>query len=252
MTARYSATRTSLRTASIMLVFTLVFTTLMAATYGLTRPAIQASMQEAQMRLIDEVLPPGSYDNDLLDDVVRVGPTPALGLDDGGRIWRARRAGQPVALIVETAATDGYAGRIAMVVAINTNGLLSGVRVTAHKETPGLGDYIDPKKDRRKDMPWIGQFSIASWKDVNTAEWALRKDGGKMRSGQPDEALGEIGVLVRAVEPPGIELARGEVRFQKPVMGSDVWPCLADEAIPAGARVRVLAVDGQLLKVGKF
>ena len=80
----------------------------------------------------------------------------------------------------------------------------------------------------------------------------LRKDGGKMRSGQPDEALGEIGVLVRAVEPPGIELARGEVRFQKPVMGSDVWPCLADEAIPAGARVRVLAVDGPLLKVGKF
>jgi membrane protein implicated in regulation of membrane protease activity len=80
----------------------------------------------------------------------------------------------------------------------------------------------------------------------------LRKDGGKTRSGQADEALGEIGVLVRAVEPLGIESARGEVRFQKPVMGSDVWPCLADEAIAAGERVRVLAVDGQILKVGKY
>ena len=80
----------------------------------------------------------------------------------------------------------------------------------------------------------------------------LRKDAGKTRSGQADEALGEIGVLVRAVEPLGVESARGEVRFQKPVMGSDVWPCLADQAIAAGERVRVLAVDGQILKVGKY
>ena len=80
----------------------------------------------------------------------------------------------------------------------------------------------------------------------------FRKDGGKTRSGQANEALGEIGVLVRAVEPLGVASARGEVRFQKPVMGSDVWPCLADEAIAAGERVRVLAVDGQLLKVGKY
>ncbi len=80
----------------------------------------------------------------------------------------------------------------------------------------------------------------------------FRGDGGKTRSGQADEALGEIGVLVRAVEPLGVASARGEVRFQKPIMGSDVWPCLADEAIAAGERVKVLAVDGQILKVGKY
>lgn len=87
-----------------------------------------------------------------------------------------------------------------------------------------------------------------------TALWfkVFRRDGGKTRSGQPDEALGEIGVLVSSVEPLGVASGRGEVRFQKPVMGSDVWPCLADESIAAGERVRVLAVDGQLLKVGKY
>jgi Na+-translocating ferredoxin:NAD+ oxidoreductase subunit G len=178
MNARYSATRTSLRTGSIMVVFTLVFTSLMAATYTVTKPAIETSRQEAQMRLINEVLPPASYDNPLLEDFVRFGPAPEIGMDNGGRVWRARKDGLPVALIVEGAATDGYAGRIALVVAVNTNGLLSGVRVTEHKETPGLGDYIDPKKDRRKDLPWINQFMVASWKDVNTAEWTVRKDGG--------------------------------------------------------------------------
>jgi membrane protein implicated in regulation of membrane protease activity len=52
----------------------------------------------------------------------------------------------------------------------------------------------------------------------------------------------------RAVGNPS---GRGEVRFQKPLMGADTWPCLADEAITAGTRVKVLGVDGQFLKVGR-
>ena len=68
MSARYSTTRTSLRTAAIMIVFTLVFTALMASTYRATRPAIEASKQDAQLRLINEILPPDSYDNALLDE----------------------------------------------------------------------------------------------------------------------------------------------------------------------------------------
>ena len=105
------------------------------------------------------------------------------------------------------------------------------------------------------DMAFSAQILLWTAASVAmTVLWfkVLRKDAGKTRSGQADEALGEIGVLVRAVEPLGIESARGEVRFQRPVMGSDVWPCLADEAIAAGERVRVLAVDGQILKVGKY
>jgi membrane protein implicated in regulation of membrane protease activity len=80
------------------------------------------------------------------------------------------------------------------------------------------------------------------------------RNASRTRAGQADEALGESGVLVRAIEPLGIAGAasgRGEVRFQKPVMGADVWPCIADEAIAVGARVKVVAVDGQLLKVCK-
>lgn len=73
----------------------------------------------------------------------------------------------------------------------------------------------------------------------------------RTRAGQADEALGEIGVLVRAIEPLDVSSLRGEVRFQKPVMGADAWPCIADESIAAGERVKVVAVDGQLLKVAK-
>ncbi len=60
--------------------------------------------------------------------------------------------------------------------------------------------------------------------------------------------LGEIGLLTRDAAP----FQTGEVRFQKPMVGSDVWPCIADEVIPAGTRVKVLTVEGSFLKVGKI
>lgn len=67
------------------------------------------------------------------------------------------------------------------------------------------------------------------------------------RAGQADAALGEIGVLVAAVEP----FQAGQVRFQRPVMGADRWPCRAETALAAGDRVRVVAVEGQTLLVAK-
>jgi len=178
MSDRYTATRTSLRTAGIMIVFTLAFTAMMSQTYRATRPAIEASEQEQKMRLINDVLPPGSYDNALLEDFVAAGRTPELGLDRGGRIYRARRAGVPAALVFEAGAPDGYGGRIQLVVAVGADGRLGGVRVTAHKETPGLGDYIDPRKDRNKTQPWIGQFAGMSLADVAPAQWKVKRDGG--------------------------------------------------------------------------
>lgn len=70
----------------------------------------------------------------------------------------------------------------------------------------------------------------------------------KTRVGMSDaNVLGEVGVLTRDVEP----FRRGSVRFQKPLMGSEVWECIADEAIRANDRVRVTAIEGNILKVGR-
>jgi len=70
----------------------------------------------------------------------------------------------------------------------------------------------------------------------------------KTRVGTADgEVIGEIGVLVSAVAP----FERGKVRFQRPLLGSEEWVCLADSAIATGERVRVVAVEGSFLKVGK-
>jgi hypothetical protein len=101
-----------------------------------------------KMKLVDEVLPRSEYDNDLLTDTVTLPVTPELGLADPRRST-ARKAGQPVALVFEATAPDGYAGKIRLIVAVRANGEVAGVRVTQHKETPGLGDYIEVKDKTR-------------------------------------------------------------------------------------------------------
>lgn len=168
----------SLSTAAIMLAFTLVFTAVMAGTYELTRETIAASAEAEQLRLINEVLPPESYDNDLLKDVQTLAPTPALGLENGGQIWRARKGGQPVAVVLQALAPDGYAGAIKLVIAVRADGTVGGVRVVSHRETPGLGDYIDPKKDKNKASPWISQFAGQSLTSSPLERWKVKKDGG--------------------------------------------------------------------------
>ena len=172
----------SARTGSVMVAFTIVFTALMAFTYGATKNQIEASATEEKMKLISEVLPPASYDNLLLDDYVELGPTPELGLAEGGRVYRARRAGQPAALLLETTAPDGYSGRIDLIVAVRADGGVSGVRAVTHRETPGLGDYIEPKKDKNKARPWITQFDGLKPGAMDAREWKVKKDGGRFDS----------------------------------------------------------------------
>jgi len=169
-----TAPKMAIRTAVILLVFVTLFTGLLSAAYLWTRPALAAAAREEQMRLIDEVLPRSRYDNALLEDSIL--------LDNGLTAYRARRDGKPVALVFETVAPDGYAGKIRLLLAVAPDGTLFGVRVTEHKETPGLGDYIEPKKDKNKAHPWITQFDGANPAEIDAQEWRVKKDGGRFDS----------------------------------------------------------------------
>lgn len=171
--------RISFSSAVVLLLFTLVFTGLMAMTYKATKPILDASAQAEKLKMINEVLPPASYDNDLLADGIDLPPLKELGLDDVSKLYRARKDGQPVALVLEAAAPDGYSGRINLVLAMDAEGRLKAVRVTGHKETPGLGDYIDPKKDKNKAEPWIGQFNDKGHDLALGGLWKVKKDGGQ-------------------------------------------------------------------------
>ncbi len=94
---------------------------------------------------------------------------------------------------------------------------------------------------------------LATWTFASLAMVVLwfkvfKQSFHKTRVGTADgEVIGEIGLLVGAVAP----FQRGKVRFQRPILGAEEWVCLADTAIAAGERVRVIAVEGSFLKVSK-
>jgi electron transport complex protein RnfG len=172
----------AIRTAVILFIFVIVFTAFLSGAYIWTKPALEASAAEEKMKLISEVLPRSAYDNDLLKDTLEIAPSTVLGLDETSTVYRARKGGQASALVLEAVAPDGYSGKIRLLVAIHLDGTLAGVRVTQHKETPGLGDYIEPKKDKNKARPWITQFNGLSLATVSDREWKVKKDGGRFDS----------------------------------------------------------------------
>ncbi|MDR3300776.1 MAG: electron transport complex subunit RsxG [Candidatus Accumulibacter sp.] len=176
-----TAARMAARTALILFLFIVVFTALLAGAYLWTLPSIEAAAAGEKMKLIDEVLPRDRYDNALLDDAVTL-DAPELGLDAPARILRARKSGKIEALVLEAVAPDGYAGRIRLLLALGIDGQIIGVRVIAHKETPGLGDTIEPHKDRNKARPWITQFNGLNPANIDAREWQVRKDGGRFDS----------------------------------------------------------------------
>jgi electron transport complex protein RnfG len=172
--------RVSIETSLTLLAFVVFFTAVLAWSYLFTKPTIEASAREERLIFFDQVLPRNLYNNDPLADTLKLPPEPALGQRFSSEVYRARMNGKPAGLILEAIAPDGYSGDIKMLVGLDAKGNLISVRVTEHKETPGLGDYIDPKKDRNKARPWITQFdNLPALTDV---QWHVKKDGGQFDS----------------------------------------------------------------------
>lgn len=70
----------------------------------------------------------------------------------------------------------------------------------------------------------------------------------KSRAGMARGSLiGEIGLVTRDIRP----YEKGQIRFQKPILGDEVWESVADEEIRVGERVRVLEVEGNTVRVGR-
>jgi Na+-translocating ferredoxin:NAD+ oxidoreductase subunit G len=147
---------------------------LVAIVHDLARPRIEANERARRVAQLAEVLGGIRYDNDLLRDSVTVRDPERLGTDESLPAYRATQAGRPVATILTAVAPDGYAGSIRLLVGIGADGRLLGVRVLAHKETPGLGDEIDERKST-----WIDGFKGRSLGDPTLERWRVRKDGGE-------------------------------------------------------------------------
>ena len=153
--------------------FAIVTAGVIAFTQVNTQQRIVVNEQAAKAKALYEILPPESHDNNLLEDSLPV-DDPALVADNGpAEAYVARQNGEAIAVILPVVAPDGYTGKIHSIVGIRADGTIAGVRVLAHKETPGLGDKVEIKKS-----DWALQFTDKSLTDPGRKGWAVKKDRG--------------------------------------------------------------------------
>jgi len=165
--------RRTLSAAGLLGLAALLTALLLAGVHRLTRDAITASEHRARLQVLGIVLPTDRYDNDPLDDQIALVAPGWLGSRQPMPVWRARRDGAPSMLAFEAVAPDGYSGDIDLLISVDAAGRIGAVRVTRHRETPGLGDAIEAGRSG-----WIERFAGIDLAHPERARWAVRKDGG--------------------------------------------------------------------------
>ena len=152
----------------------LLASTVIASTYLGTKEQIAQQQRLARERALAQIVSPDHHDNDLLADTFPLADRALLGHKIPAEAYRARRDSEVVSVILPVVATGGYGGAMNMIVGINREGTLTGVRVLSHNETPGLGDKIDAHKS-----DWITHFVGRSLSDPPPERWRVAKDGGE-------------------------------------------------------------------------
>ena len=166
--------RSITRNSLLLAAFAVCTTLLISSTHLLTRDRIALEQRKAEEKALLEIVPRDQHDNSMLDDVVAVGPqSSGLGLAGDKQVYLARRSGKVVTAIIPVVAPDGYSGDIMLIVGVNADGSIAGVRALNHKETPGLGDKVDLRKS-----DWILDFNGRSLSNPTLTGWAVKKDKG--------------------------------------------------------------------------
>ena len=165
--------RSMLKNALVLGLFAVVTVGAVSLLQQGTAERIAAAEREAQVRVLGEILPAGSYDNHLLDNRIELNAR-ELGHRSPQSAYLALKGEEPSALILPVTAPDGYSGAIHLLVGIFVDGRLAGVRVLGHRETPGLGDKIELTKS-----PWIRAFDGKSLENPSEEGWAVKKDRGE-------------------------------------------------------------------------
>lgn len=163
------------RNAVVLVVVALVAAILLSGVHWLTRaPIAQARELAAEVELF-AVVPEFATASDVSLDFLPVPPQFRIGLgsEAGARIYRIKRGGEIQAVIVPARSPSGYGGPIRLIAGIDHNGIVTGVKVLEHHETPGLGDRIATNKS-----DWIRHFTGKSLTAPAPNRWQVRRDGG--------------------------------------------------------------------------
>ena len=155
----------------ILGLFAITCTAAVGLVNSYTKDRIEVQAQQQLIKQLNEIVAKNKHDNEMYRDCIEAPETSSNLFIDV--IYRSRLNNQPTAAAIKTVAPNGYSGNIELLIAVNTDGSVSGVRTLQHKETPGLGDKIELRKS-----DWITKFKGKKVLKNNDDRWAVTKDGG--------------------------------------------------------------------------
>ena len=147
---------------------------LVGLTFIQTEDDIKHNEKITLLRKLNNIIPAESYDNDLLLDTISIKPSSLLSTKEESLAYRARKNNKNIAVVFSSIAANGYNGSIYLLVGINADGELAGVRVVKHRETPGLGDPVSITHSN-----WILGFDNKSLSNPDEKGWKVKRDGGE-------------------------------------------------------------------------
>ena len=159
------------KNAKLLAIFAIACTALVSLVHLVTKSEIKRQEQQQMINSLISIIPDDNHDNDMYQDCIVI--------DDRAlspqmeKVYLAKFGQEPIAAAITTTAPDGYNGKIHLLVAVNINGSVSGVRTIKHQETPGLGDKIEKRKS-----DWIDSFKDKKVLSKVDSRWAVQKDGG--------------------------------------------------------------------------
>ncbi|OCH33411.1 electron transport complex subunit RsxG [Aliivibrio fischeri] len=166
---------TTMKKSSLVLaLFAIAATALVTITYALTKDQIAYQQQQQLLSVLNQVIPKEQHDNELYKACILVKNNDALGSKQAMPIYLASLNGKHSGAAIEAIAPDGYSGNIKIIVGVDSDAIVTGVRVLSHQETPGLGDKIDIRITR-----WVDAFLGKTVESSEDKNWAVQKDGGQ-------------------------------------------------------------------------
>lgn len=164
------------KNSQILAIFAIACTAIVGLVNELTSDKIKSQEQLQLLNTFHSIIEPSRYNNDITQDCVNLNST-LLGNTANDKkmhtAYIARQDNNPVAIAMTSTAPDGYNGNIELIIAINMDETVSGVRVLKHQETPGLGDKVEIRKS-----DWITSFTDKKLLSENDSRWAVTKDNG--------------------------------------------------------------------------
>jgi Na+-translocating ferredoxin:NAD+ oxidoreductase subunit G len=140
-----------MRFGIVLGVICLSATLVLALTYQVTKPKIDEELKREEQEALRIIFPDAEVFNKKVID----------GIDYFEALKKGKAAGYCLRIIAA-----GYNGFIRLLVGIDLNGVIRGVRVLEHQETPGLGAKINEVKPGEQGPWFLRQFTGKSAKDI--------------------------------------------------------------------------------------